>query len=185
MRASRLPLAFVALAVALPLAGCGSSDDQGLLTARASNRLESALEDARRAVDDGKCNEARAAARRGADRASKLSSRIDEDLQRNLQDGFNHLVDQVNQECGRDEDPKRTPTPTSTPEETATPTPEVTETPTATATATATPTATATAVPTATATATPDTGGSDGGDEGDQGSSDAVRQVGDNLDEGD
>src|SRR4051794_21184824 len=99
MRAPRLPIAFVALAVALPLGGCGSSDDKGLLTARAANRLESALEDARRAVDDGKCNQARAAAQRGAARASKLSSRTDQALQRNLQDGFNRLVDRINAEC--------------------------------------------------------------------------------------
>jgi hypothetical protein len=173
MRAPRPLLALLAAAVVLPAAGCGSSDE-GLLTARQANRLENHLEDARRAVDAGRCNTARAAAQDGADRASKLSSNVDTQLQRNLQDGFNHLVDVVNSECGADEEA----TPTATATETATPTPTATETaePTPTPTATATETAVPTPTATATETATPDTGGTDSGE--------PVRGIGDNLDDG-
>jgi hypothetical protein len=163
----------------LPAAGCGSSD-KGLLTARQANRLKTHLEDARRAVDAGKCNTARAAAGDGADRASKLSSNVDTKLQRNLQDGFNHLVDEINQECGQDQQA----TPTATATETPTPTPTATQTAEPTPTPTATPTETPAPTPTATPTetATPDTGGTGG--TGGTNSGDPVRGIGDNLDQG-
>src|SRR3954462_3539058 len=114
MSAARLRIAVLALAAVVPLAGCGSSSDNGLLSAKQAAKLRSPLEAARRAVDDGKCNVARQAAQKGVDRAVKLSSRVDAKLQRNLQDGFNHLVDTINSECAKDS------TPTATPAETAT-----------------------------------------------------------------
>src|SRR4051794_7273315 len=116
MSAPRLRLAMLLAALALPVAGCGQGD-QGLLTARQAAKLRTQLEDARRAVDAQRCQAARAAAQRGSERAAGLPSRVDARLQRNLQNGFNHLVDVVNQECGRDRVPKKT----ATPEETATP----------------------------------------------------------------
>src|SRR3954447_8174581 len=132
MSAPRLPLAMLLGALALPVAGCGSAD-QGLLTPKQASKLRAELEDARRAVDDDpqRCKAARSAAQRGSEKAAQLPARVDEKLQRNLQQGFNHLVDQVNQECGADKVPKKTPTPTptATPEEetpTPTPTPEET-----------------------------------------------------------
>jgi hypothetical protein len=172
MSAARLRTAVLVLAVALPLAGCGSSSDAGLLSSKQASKLRSPLESARRAIDDGKCNTARAQAQKGADRAANLSSRVDAKLQRNLQDGFNHLVDTINSECAKD---SKTPTPT------VTDTPTVTETPTETATETATPTDTVTPEPTETTTATPtpDTGGTDGeGTSTGDGTGDSVRQVG-------
>src|SRR3954447_21981718 len=103
----------VLAALALPVAGCGQGD-QGLLTARQAAKLRAQLEDARRAVDADRCQAARAAApsgraaaQSGSERAAALPARVDARLQRNLQNGFNHLVDAVNQECGRDRIPKK------------------------------------------------------------------------------
>jgi hypothetical protein len=153
-------------ALALPVAGCGGGGE-GLLTDRQASRLRAELEDARRAIDESpqRCGQARDAAQRGAERVAALPARVDRELQRNLREGFNHLADQVNAECGADREPRktRTPEPTPTPTVTAepTPTPTVTAEPTPTPTETAepTPTPTETAVP----TVTPDTGGTDDG----------------------
>jgi cell division septation protein DedD len=156
----------------LPLAGCGSSNE-GLLTARQAARLSSVLEAARRAADDDQCSKARGYAQKGADRASRLGSSVDSKLQRNLVEGFNHLSDQINSECGKRAKPTATETATPTATETATPTPTETPSPTPTPTQTATPTPTPTA--TATPTSTPDTGGS---------SPEPSRGIGDNLGNG-
>ena len=176
MRPPRPLIAVLATAVVLPLAGCGSSN-KGLLTAHQAARLIAPLEAARRAADANHCTTARSAAQRGADRASNLGSNVDTGLQRNLVDGFNHLIDVVNSECGQDAQKSPTPTPTETPSPTPTPTP--TETPSPTPTPTPTPSPTPSVVPsvTATATPTPDTGGA-------QGQSNSVRQVGQNLGNG-
>jgi hypothetical protein len=172
MRAPRSLIALAAAAAVLPLAGCGSSGDEGLLTAKQAHRLSAWLEASRRAADDGRCNVAREAAQNGADRASALSSNVDHALQRNLVQGFSHLVDTINSECGADE--KATPTPTAT--ETPTPTATATQTaaPTPTPTATETPSPTPTPTATATETATPDTGGA----------SEPQRGIGDSTDGG-
>jgi outer membrane biosynthesis protein TonB len=178
MRAPRSSIAIVAAACALPLAGCGSSDE-GLLSSRQAARLSSALESARRAVDDDppRCNEARDAAQRGVSRAANLPPSVDPDLQANLKDGFNRLVDTINSECGA-ADEETTPTPTPTVTATPTETPEETPTPSPTPTPEETPTPEPSPTPTVTATTTPDTGGSSG----DEASSEGVRQVGDNVD---
>jgi len=94
---SRIAIVAAAATVALAASGCGSSD-KGLLTARQANRLESPLERARRAVEAGDCADARREAQTGSERAAALSSRVDSELQRNLQDGFNRLVDRINAE---------------------------------------------------------------------------------------
>src|SRR3954468_17438372 len=109
---SRIAVLVVA-AVAPPLAGCGSSD-QGLLSSKQAAKLRSPLEAARRAVDDHRCNAARQYAQRGAARAGNLSSRVDADLQRNLQQGFNHLVDEINSRCDKEASPTATESPSET-----------------------------------------------------------------------
>jgi hypothetical protein len=176
VRAPRLPIALLAAAVVLAVAGCGSSG-KGLLTAHQATRLSTSLENARRAADANHCNTARHAAQQGADRAASLSSSVDTNLQRNLQDGFNHLLDAINAECGQSAAQTPTPTPTATATETPTPTPTETPTPTPTPTPTETPSPTPTPSATATATPTPDTGGA-------QGQTNGVRHVGDNLGNG-
>src|SRR5690349_5814000 len=156
MSAARSRIAVVVLAAALPLAGCGSSD-KGLLTAREANRLASPLKRAQAAVVAGRCGVARQEAQLAADRTANLSSRVDAKLQRNLADGFNHLVDTINSECAKQEESTPTPTVTTTVTETPTPTVTETETPTPTKTATPTPSPspTVTVSPTTTVTATP------------------------------
>src|SRR4051812_5156632 len=114
MSAPRRPTVLLLMAaLALPVAGCGQSD-KGLLSPKQASNLRADLEDARRAADDQRCQAARAAAQRGSERAAALPSRVDARLQRNLQNGFNHLVDRVNAECGADRVPKKTPTPEPT-----------------------------------------------------------------------
>ncbi len=143
----RLTTFLAMAALALAVAGCGSSSDKGLLSSTQASRLESQLEKARRAIDANHCTTARNAAQAGAERASGLSSRVDDKLRRNLVDGFNHLNDRINAECDQ---PHKTPTPTATATVTATQTAEPTSTPTTTPTPTETPTETASPTPTET-----------------------------------
>ena len=175
MSAPRLRIAALLAALVLPVAGCGSGGE-GLLSQSQAKKLRTELEDARRAVDDDpqRCRAARAAAQRGSARAAALPAKVDRKLQKNLQTGFNRLVDRVNEECGRDRVPKKTPTPE------ATPTPTVTAEPTAEPTVTAepTPTPTPTPEPTPEPTVTVDpTVTPDAPDTGDT-SAEGVRQVG-------
>jgi hypothetical protein len=172
MPALRPLVTLLIAAAALPLAGCGSGDE-GLLSSRQASRLSDALEDARRAVDDGRCGAAREAAQRGSDGAASLPERVDTELQRNLQDGFNHLVDRINAECAEEEpEPEPTPDETETPEPTPTPTPTPTETPE--------PTPTPTVTPDPTPTVEPDTGGTPGEEPSDE----PVRGINDDLEGG-
>ena len=172
MRPPRPLLALAAAAVVLPVAGCGNSD-KGLLTSHQANRLDHSLEAARRAADANHCSTARSEARAGAERASRLGRNVTIKLQRNLQNGFNHLVDTINADCGKDERSTPTPTPSATPSPTPTATSTSTPSPSPTPTPTPTPSPTPSPTTTATPTDTPDTGGT--------GSGDPVRQVGDNL----
>jgi hypothetical protein len=159
---SRLPrlIALPLLAAALLAAGCGSSKEK-LLTQREATRLERTLEQARRAAEDGRCQDAAELATKGSRQAQSLPSRVDPDLQRNLVEGFEHLREQIEQDCAK---PEPTVTPTATP--TATPTETPTATPTATPSPTPTPTATVTPEPSVVPTITPDTGGTGGTGDG-------------------
>ena len=78
-------------AVAL-VSGCGSSDDKGLLAAKDSRALLRSLEAAERSANAQRCNEARSRARDGLQRAQGLPTRVDRDVRRNLEDGFEHLI---------------------------------------------------------------------------------------------
>jgi outer membrane biosynthesis protein TonB len=142
---------------ALIASGCGSSSKKELLTQREASRLENIVNDADRLVDDNRCQDARDAALKGSRQAQDLPKHVSPELQSNLVEGFEHLAEQVEQECKRPEKtPTATPSPTETPTEepTAEPTPSPTEEPTPT------PTPTPTATPEA--TVTPDSGGASG-----------------------
>ena len=116
MRSPR-PIALLLAAAALFAAGCGSSNDDGLLRARDARALEEHLEDARRAYEDRRCVRARAAARDGLAAARDLPNRVDRELRDNLVEGFQALIDRIEDEC---REPEKTPT--ATPEPTPTPT---------------------------------------------------------------
>ena len=157
---------FLPVLLAAGLAGCGDSGND-LIPPRTAARMIEQVDRVEAAMSGEKpaCTEAREAAQAGRRRATGLSSKVDEDLKRNLTQWVDHLEDEVRKECRRREEPKETatPTPTATEEPEETPTPE--PTPTETATPEPTPTATATPEP------TPDPGGTgapeeeDGGDE--------------------
>lgn len=163
----RRPIALALVAAfAAGAAGCGASD-QGELSARQSSRLRSAVNDAREAADKDRCNDARAAAQRGTSRVGDLPASVAAKLQRNLQDGFNHLTDRINAECAQ---PVQTPTPTPSATVTVEPTETSTPAPTDTPSPTPSPTPSATASPKPSATPTTGTGGAspDQGDSGDE-----------------
>ena len=152
------------LLAALALAGCGSSSN-ALLTDRQAQSMLDRVDEAEQAIRDQRCVDAREAAQAGANDARELQRRVDDELQANLVDWFEHLGDRVRQECEREEEPDETPTAEPTPTETATAEP----TPTETATPEPTPTETATPEP------TPENGGVPGPDgEGPPGQDGAV-----------
>jgi outer membrane biosynthesis protein TonB len=146
------------LGAAFLAAGCGSSK-QKLLTQREATRLEQTLEAARRAAEQGNCRQAAQLAAKGSTQAQNLPPHVDNALQRNLVQGFEHLRSRIDTECGA-----ATPTPTPTPSPTPSPTPTVTPTPSPTPTETPTPTATPseTPLPVDTPTPTPASGGANG-----------------------
>lgn len=156
MTSRRLITALLA-ALALAAGGCGNAQKH-LLSQTQANRLQATLDKARRAAEANHCNEARAYANRGVSQASALSSRVDRKLRANLVDGFNHLVDTINSDCGAKSTP--TPTPTETPTDTPSPSPTASPSPSPTPSPSPSPTPTPTASPTATPTS--DTGGTSG-----------------------
>jgi outer membrane biosynthesis protein TonB len=145
--------------LALLASGCGSSSKKELLTQKEANRLENTVNDADRLVDGNKCDAAREAALKGSRQAQELPKHVSAKLQNNLVEGFEHLAQQIEQECQK---PEKTPTPTPSPSPTPTPTEEPTPTPTPSPTPTPTPTPEVTPVP----TATPNSGGADGNGNG-------------------
>ena len=131
------------------LAGCGESGND-LLPERSASRLLEFVEATEVAMSNDQCVEARQAARDGRNRALELPRRVDDDLQANLVDWFEHLEDEARKECNRRRKSEATPTPTATAEPTEDPTEEPTEEPTAEPTEepTAEPTTEPTAEPT-------------------------------------
>lgn len=102
---------------AVVLAGCGGSS---LLDGSSASELQESLGRVRTAIDEGRCDEARSAARAGSERVDALPSDVDAELRDTLKRGFDELSSSVETDC----EPK-TPTTTNTvPTETpATPAP--------------------------------------------------------------
>lgn len=113
MRTRRsVPLALSCAAVAL--AGCGSSSS--LLDGSTASELQESLGRVRAAIDEGRCSQARSAARTGAERVDALPSSVDSELRDTLKRGFDELSSSVGTDCET-----RTPTTTTTvPTETTT-----------------------------------------------------------------
>jgi len=157
-----LPLG-LALAAALLLPGCGSSNPKLIPQDRADQLIQS-VDDVASRTSDSDCSGARDSLRDARNQVSELPRTVDRALKRNL----NKWLDQIDSKIDTDCKPESTPT--ATPAETATPSETATATETPSETATPTETATPSATPTATSTPTvepPDTGGVVPGDDED------------------
>jgi hypothetical protein len=152
---TRTLLLGLALAAALLLTACGSSNPKLIPQDRADS-LNQALDDVASRTDDEDCDGAEQALQEARNQVNELPAEVDKALKRNLTKWLNHIGDQIPKDCKPKSTPTATATATETPTETATETPTKTPTETPTDTPTATPSATATTTPTV---QPPDTGG--------------------------
>ena len=155
-----LPLG-LALAAALLLPGCGSSDPKLIPQDNADQLIQSVDEVASR-TSDSDCSGAKEALRDARNQVAELPRGVDRKLKRNLNQWLDQIAGKIDDDCK----PEQTPEPTATETEAPTETPTETETPTKTPTPTET--ATPTETPSATETPTvepPDTGGVVPGDD--------------------
>jgi hypothetical protein len=161
----RLLLLGLALAAALLVTACGSSNPK-LIPADRAQRLKDAVDRVAQRVDDKQCSSAESALRQARNQVSELPRTVD----RKLRDNLNQWVDQIASRIGNDCKPSNTPTPTPSETETPTETPSPTKTPTETPAPSDTPTPTPSATPTPTVEVPtvqpPDSGGVNPGDEG-------------------
>jgi hypothetical protein len=151
----RLLLLGLALAAALLLTACGSSNPKLIPQDRADS-LNQAVDDVASRTSDEDCDGADQALQEARNRVNELPAEVDKALKRNLTRWLNHIADEIPKDCK----PKSTPTPSPTATESPTETPTQTPTKTPTETPTKTPTETPSASPTDTPTVEPpDTGG--------------------------
>ena len=156
-----LPLG-LALAAALILSACGSSNPK-LIPQDRADQLTQTVDDIASRTDSNDCNGAQDALRSARNQVSELPRTVDQKLKSNLNKWLNHLADRIPQDCKASETPTPTPSATETPSETPTPTKTASPTPTETATPAETPSPSA--APTDTPTVQPpDTGGVPPGD---------------------
>jgi len=157
----------------LAACGSGSGDRSDLIPQSSADRMKSALDDVRSAVDDGNCDSAGRALARARGVLVNLPASVDDRLVNNLRQGFNNLTNIVPKEC--QEQQQSTSTETTTPETTTettpantattdtTPTTPTTSTGTTTTTTPTTSTGTTTAPPPTTTTTTPPPADTTGG----------------------
>jgi hypothetical protein len=157
----RLLLLGLALAAALLLTACGSSNPK-LIPQDRAERLNSAVDDVASRTDDEDCDGAEEALREARNQVSELPAEVDKALKRNITKWLNHIADEIPKDCKPESTPTPTATETETPTETATPSPTKTPSPSPTDTPTATPSASPTGTPTV---EPPDTGGVIPGDD--------------------
>ena len=151
----------LALAAALLLTACGSSNPK-LIPQDRADRLNSAVDDVASRTDDEDCDGAEEALREARNQVSELPAEVDKALKRNITKWLNHIADEIPKDCKPESTPTPTPSATESPTETATPSPTKTPTPSPTDTPTATPSASPTSTPTV---EPPDTGGVIPGDD--------------------
>jgi outer membrane biosynthesis protein TonB len=145
----------LALAAALLLTACGSSNPKLIPQDRADS-LNSAVDDVASRTSDEDCDGAEEALREARNQVSELPAEVDKALKRNITKWLNHIGDEIPKDCKPESTP--TPTPSATASPTKTPTPSPTKTPTPSPTDTPSPTATPSATDTPTVEP-PDTGG--------------------------
>lgn len=151
----RLLLLGLALAAALLLTACGSSNPKLIPQDRADS-LNQALDDVASRTSDEDCDGAEQALQEARNQVSELPAEVDKALKRNITKWLNHIADEIPKDCKPESTPTPTPSATESPTETATPSPTKTPTPSPTDTPTATPSASPTSTPTV---QPPDTGG--------------------------
>ena len=137
----------LALAAALLLTACGSSNPKLIPQDRADS-LNSAVDDVASRTDDEDCDGAEEALREARNQVSELPAEVDKALKRNITKWLNHIADEIPKDCKPESTPTPTPSATESPTETATPSPTKTPTPSPTDTPTATPSASPTSTPT-------------------------------------
>ena len=151
----------LALAAALLLTACGSSNPKLIPQDRADS-LNSAVDDVASRTDDEDCDGAEEALREARNQVSELPAEVDKALKRNLTKWLNHIAEEIPKDCKPESTPTPTASETETPTETATPSPTKTPSPSPTDTPTATPSPSPTSTPTV---EPPDTGGVIPGDD--------------------
>jgi cell division septation protein DedD len=140
-------LALVLGVAAAAVVACGSSGSsrRQFIPDRSAQRMSTALDDVRSAVDDGDCTKAEQALARARGVLVNLPSSVSNRLVARLQQGLDNLRVIAPQECARN----KTQTETTTTTETTTPETTATET-TPTTTTSTTPTTTTSTTPTTT-----------------------------------
>jgi outer membrane murein-binding lipoprotein Lpp len=150
-------IGLLTLALALLVAGCGSSNPK-LLAQTDADKLNAAVDQIQQACDSGDAGAVRQRSQTARDLINGLPRKVDKQLKQNMTAWLDQIDKRAGRDCGASSPtatPSATQTQTPTPSATATPT----ETPTPTETATPTPSPTATPTPSATATPTPNAGG--------------------------
>jgi hypothetical protein len=158
---SRFLLFGLALAAALILTACGSSNPK-LIPQDRADQLNQSADDIASRTGDHDCSGAQDALRSARNQVSELPRKVDARLKRNLNQWLDHLADRIPNDCKASETPTPSASETETPSPTETPTPSKTPTPSPTATPSATASPSPTDVPTV---QPPDTGGVPPGDE--------------------
>jgi outer membrane biosynthesis protein TonB len=145
----------LALAAALLLTACGSSNPKLIPQDRADS-LNAAVDDVASRTSDEDCDGAEEALREARNQVSELPAEVDKALKRNITKWLNHIADEIPKDCKPESTPTPTATETETPTETATPSPTKTPSPSPTESPTETPSPSPTSTPTV---EPPDTGG--------------------------
>ena len=152
---TRTLLLGLALAAALLLTACGSSNPKLIPQDRADS-LNQAVDDVASRTSNEDCDGADQALQEARNQVNELPAEVDKALKRNITKWLNHIADEIPKDCKPESTPTPTATETETPTETATPSPTKTPSPSPTDTPTATPSASPTGTPTV---EPPDTGG--------------------------
>jgi len=151
----RVLLLGLALAAALLLTACGSSNPKLIPQDRADS-LNSAVDDIASRTSDEDCDGAEEALREARNQVSELPAEVDKALKRNITKWLNHIADEIPKDCKPESTPTPTETETETPTQTETPSPTKTPSPSPTESPTETPSPSPTSTPTV---EPPDTGG--------------------------
>jgi outer membrane biosynthesis protein TonB len=155
-----LPLG-LALAAALLLTACGSSNPKLIPQDRADS-LNQAVDDVASRTSDEDCDGAEQALQEARNQVSELPAEVDKALKRNLTKWLNHIADEIPKDCKPKSTPTPSPTATESPTETPTESPTKTPSPSPTESPTETPSPSPTSTPTV---QPPDTGGVVPGDD--------------------
>ena len=151
----RLLLLGLALAAALLLTACGSSNPKLIPQDRADS-LNSALDDVASRTSDEDCDGADQALQEARNQVNELPAEVDKALKRNITKWLNHIADEIPKDCKPESTPTPTPSATESPTETPTESPTKTPSPSPTESPTETPSPSPTETPTV---QPPDTGG--------------------------